>query len=147
MPHAIPTGEALRRDADRLTRLTMELCPAPDFDAAAAIPFDRPEYLAHLRAEWEAGRVRAFVFRRAGVAVGQLFFEIVGDAFRIHGGHTLPAAVTSADFCEAMEFLETEARRLGCKSIVTDTSRPGVLRHHAAAGWKVAEVILTKPLR
>lgn len=146
MPQAIPPGQTLRRDAATLTRLTVELATAPDFDAAAAIPFDRAEYLAHLRAEWEAGRLRAFTFRRGGAAVGQVFFEIRGDDFRIHGGHTLPAAVTSADFCAAMETLETEARRLGCKTITTDTSRPGVLRDHARRGYRVAEIILSKTL-
>lgn len=146
MPHAIPAGTFVRRDADRLARLAMEYASAPDFDAARAIPFDKPEYLAHLESEWRAGRINALNFRRAGVVVGQVFFEKAGDIFRIHGGHALPAAVTNADFCEVMEFLEEEARRVGCRAITTDTSRPGILRDHTARGYKVAEVILTKAL-
>lgn len=146
MPQKIHPGEAVRRDADSLARIVADFAASPDFGAAAAIPYDHGAHLAHLENEWRAGRIHAANFRRAGVVVGQVFYAVEGDRFRIHGGHSLPSAVTNADFCEVMAFLETEARRLGCKAITTDTSRPGVLRAHLAQGYKVAEVIMTKAL-
>lgn len=146
MPHAIPKGAVVRRDAELFTRLVLCHVPAPDMEAAAAIPYDKPEYLAELRAAVAADKVGCLGFMRGGEVVGQLFYHLENGDFRIHGAHAMPGLEDGEAWAACMPMIEAHARRVGCVSITTDTSRPGVLRAHIAGGFRVAETILTKAL-
>lgn len=146
MPHAIPPGALVRRDADRFTGLVLAHIPEPDMDAAAAIPFDKPEYLGDLRAGVTRGTVACLGFMRGGRVVGQVFYPIAVDDFRIHGAHAMPGLESGEAWTVCMPMIEAHARRVGCRTITTDTSRPGVLRAHLAGGFVITEAILTKKL-
>jgi len=146
MPHAIPEGETVRGDHKRLAALTLEALPAPDMGAASLIPWDTREQAEGLALAVMRGEAQALGVRRAGALVGQVFFRTSGDTFRLIAAHSMPGMEAGEPWAVVLPMIETHAAALGCRRLVCDTSRPGVLRSLLASGYAVSETILTKTL-